>query len=66
MHQLIEGVYHDGHIDVNQPISLENNTKLKLWIISDNETKPTKVFGSYKFKKSLDKVNIREFIYEDK
>jgi hypothetical protein len=63
MHQLLDGVYHDGHIDVNQSIPLENNTKVKFWIVTENKNK--KKFGSYHLDKTFDKINIRDFAHED-
>jgi hypothetical protein len=63
MQQLIEGVYHDGHIDVKIPIPLKNNTKVKLWIITDNKKK--KKPGFYKLGKVFDKINIRDLAHEN-
>jgi hypothetical protein len=62
MHQLIDGVYHDGHIDVNKPIPLKNNTKVKFWIVTDKQKKK---LGSYKLGKAFDKINIRDLAHED-
>jgi predicted DNA-binding antitoxin AbrB/MazE fold protein len=65
MHQLLDAVYHNGHIDIDKPIPLKDNTKIKVYIITDNDEKQSSDFGVYEFSKDLDKVNIRDFAHED-
>jgi predicted DNA-binding antitoxin AbrB/MazE fold protein len=65
MHQLIDGVYHKGHIEINKPIPLKDNTKIKVWIVTEKDKKQTSDFGVYEFSKDLDKINIRDFAHED-
>lgn len=65
MHQMLEGVYHDGHIDIDKPIPIKNNTKVKFWIVTDKIEDNDADFGSYNLGKAFDKINIRDFAHED-
>lgn len=50
-------------INIDKPIPLENNTKVKFWIVTENKEK--RKLGSYKLGKVFDKMNIRGFAHED-
>ncbi|OHD57213.1 MAG: hypothetical protein A2Y33_07410 [Spirochaetes bacterium GWF1_51_8] len=65
MRQLLEGVYHQGHIDIDSPVDLKENTRVKVLIVTDAEEKTEAELGVYDFGKKLDKVNIRDFAHED-
>ena len=64
MKQLVDGVFNKGHIDIDFPLPLDDNTKVKVLIMT-NDTDETLELGTYKLGKSLDDVNMRDFAHED-
>ena len=65
MRELIDGVYHQGHIDIDRPLGLKENTRVMVWIVTDTDEKTDSELGVYEFDKKLDSVNIRDFAHED-
>jgi hypothetical protein len=65
MHQLVRGVYRKGHIDIDGPIPLKDNTPINFWIETESEKKDTSELGVYDLGKDLDNLNIRDLAYED-
>jgi hypothetical protein len=65
MLQQLDGVYHNGHIDIDKPVQIKDNTKIKLWIMTEKKETQSSDFGVYEFSNNLDKINIRDFAHED-
>jgi hypothetical protein len=64
MNRWIDGVFHNGHIDIDGSLPLDDNTKVKV-LIPASEDDNTPELGKYRLGKDLDKVNIRDFSHED-
>ena len=64
MKQLVDGVYHNGHIDINEPLPLEESAKVKVLIMTEDREQSAEL-GIYNLGKELDKINIRDFAHED-
>ncbi len=74
MLNILEGLYHDGIIELKNKYPLKENCNIKLIMVEDSyqintvteDPKNDRIdFGIYKLGNSLDKVNIRDYAHEN-
>jgi predicted DNA-binding antitoxin AbrB/MazE fold protein len=70
MQNVIEGIYHNGMIELLQNVVIPENKILKIIILEDkvesiNDKSIFQKFDRYQLGKELDEINLRDFAYED-
>jgi predicted DNA-binding antitoxin AbrB/MazE fold protein len=69
MQQVLEGIYHNGIIELKEKVNLKENETLTFLILKGaNDSNPNEDFldfGSYHLGKDLDTINIRDLAYDD-
>ncbi len=73
MLNILEGIYHNGIIKIKNNCKIKDDSHLKILIFEEEKEKKNMqsnkrnkiIFRSYKFDNFLDKVNLRDFAYDD-